>query len=341
MRIGKHDSGQKVIIIAEIGNNHEGNFPLAQEMLALAAEAGADIIKFQTFRVERFCTPKLPERFAQLQKYALSFEQFANLSRQAEALGATFLSTPFDLESAAFLAGVAPGFKIASGDNDYTKLLELIAGTGKPTILSTGMSDLAQIKDSVGTLEHTWAAKGLRRSDCLALLHCVSAYPAPPGEVNLRAIPLLQQTFPDVTIGYSDHALGIEACVAAVACGARIVEKHFTKSKTLSAFRDHQLSADPADMRSLVHRIRETELMLGKPEKKVLEPEKGVERAARRSVITTRGLPAGHTLAPEDLISMRAEAPGLRAPWEPKLVGRILKRGLPEWAIIQSEDLRE
>ncbi|MBI2096653.1 MAG: N-acetylneuraminate synthase family protein [Candidatus Sungbacteria bacterium] len=241
-------------------------------------------------------------RFKRLKSFELSFDQFGALARLAHSLGLLFISTPFDLESANFLAGTADALKIASGDNNFYPLIARAAESGKPLIVSTGLSDLAQVKRTVKFIEDKWGAR--RAAGHLAILHCISAYPVPPEQANLRAIPFLAKLL-SCTVGYSDHTLGLEAAVTAVALGARIIEKHFTLDKNYSSFRDHQLSADFFEMSELVKRVQLVNSMLGRPEKKVLAAEEGNIAAIRRSIVAGRDLPQGHRIALADLTWIR------------------------------------
>jgi sialic acid synthase SpsE len=333
MRIGAADSRERVVIVAEIGNNHEGDFERAQELVRAAAAAGVDAVKFQTFRALAFTAPTDPARFARLQRFELLPAQFEALGKLARELGIAFFSTPLDLGSEEFLAPIADAVKIASGDNDFWALIERAASRKKPLIISTGMADLPHLH----RVRQRVAAAG---NPPLAFLHCVAAYPVPPAEADLRAIPLLAREFPDVTIGYSDHTTGPDACVAAAALGARILEKHFTLDKNLSDFRDHQLSADPAEMRAIVERVRTTEILLGGEQKTIHACEEAVARVARRSIVAARALAAGHRIDAADLTWMRP-AGGLRPGDESRLVGKTLRRAVGYAEMIAPDDVSE
>jgi sialic acid synthase SpsE len=320
VRIGDIDVRERVLVVAEIGNNHEGDIGRARELITAAASAGAPAVKMQTFRTERFVSSADPARVEQLRRFELTFEQFAELAELARSLGLLFLSTPLDLESADFLDGVVDGFKSASGDNDFYPLIERMAASDKPLIVSTGVSDLGQVERTVAAVERV---RGDAARDSLALLHCVSAYPASPDQLNLRAIPFLAERFP-YAIGYSDHALGSTAALAAVALGARIVEKHFTLDGIESDFRDHALSAKPAEMKALVGAIADLERMLGSPAKEVEPGEAGIAEAIRRSIAAAADLEAGRTIEAGDLMWVRPGT-GLRPGQESELVGRTLR----------------
>lgn len=286
MRLGKIDTQTDVLLIAEIGNNHEGDFDLAEKLITEAAQAGAQAIKFQTIEPERLVHPKETKRLDQLRGYAFSPKQHEQLAQRAEKEGLLFLSTPFSIESVDWLDDLVPAYKVASGDNNFLPLIKKIAQKKKPVILSTGMSDIAIVKQACQTItEHSNA------SSQIALLHCVSSYPTAPQDANLSAMHLLAP-YCDV-IGYSDHTIGTDIAIAAVAAGARIIEKHFTIDKNYSDFRDHQLSADPADLKKLKEGIAEVSSWLGRQNKKVLPSEEGTAMAARRSVVLKKDIKQG------------------------------------------------
>jgi N,N'-diacetyllegionaminate synthase len=283
LSVGTIDTAVTVLIVAEIGNNHEGDFGRAREMLDAAADAGANAVKFQTIVPERLVARSEAGRLAQLRRFALKLDQFGLLAEQAKRRNVQFLSTPFDTQSVRDLEPLVPAFKVASGDNDYSDLLEAVAATA-------------------GTITRTWARRGLRDPG-LCLLHCAVAYPCPPEQANLKAIQSLAHLgFP---VGYSDHTLGIDAAAFAVVLGARVVEKHFTLDHKLSDFRDHSLSADPAQMAELVRRIRTAETLVGDGEKRVMPAEEPALVGARRGLAVERDLPAGHVLTNADMIWLR------------------------------------
>ena len=321
MKIGEFDLDQRVMVIAEIGNNHEGSCALAADMIGLAAQAGVDAVKFQTIVPERLVSRDQEDRLRQLKRFQLTYGEFEQLHAAAHREGVHFLSTPFDVESAAFLAPLVPAFKIASSDNTFKPLLAAAAGTRKPILLSTGLADSPQIAESKRFIEAIWKRLGAQQE--LALLHCVTSYPTAPAETALLAIRYLKDTF-GTTVGYSDHTLGIQAGVLAVAVGARIVEKHFTIDKHYSAFRDHELSADPVEMKELVDRIRGAEEMLGRYGKEIQPSERALVRALRRSIVASRDLGRDHVLGPGDILWIRA-ADGWPASTEEAFVGRALK----------------
>jgi sialic acid synthase SpsE len=335
MKIGSFDTDGRVLVVAEIGNNHEGDLELAAEMVRQAARSGVGAVKFQTVRAADLVRRAESARYERLKRFELSQEQFASLSALAHKLGLLFVSTPLSLEAAGLLEPLVDAYKIASGDNDFFPLLDRVAHTGKPVIVSTGVSDLEQIAAAVGSLRAQWHAHNVTGE--LGLLHCVSSYPTPHEQANLRSIPFLAERF-DCTIGYSDHTLGTDAAVLAVAAGARIIEKHFTLNKQHSDFRDHQLSADPAEMETLVKRLRDAESLLGTWDKSVQPSEAASQTAIRRSIVAARDLKRGTTVQAADLKWIRP-GDGLRPGNEGQLIGKRVKRDMHEDDAISPGDV--
>ena len=332
MKFANFNTDERVFIVAEVGNNHEGDFTLAQEMIGRAAEAGADAVKFQTFIADHYVTKDDSERFKRLQDFQFDYAQFQALSQHADDCGILFFSTPFDIGSAHFLNSLQPIFKVSSGDNNFFPLIDTIAEFNKPTLISTGLVDLSFLD----SLHARWVGKANRGA--LAFLHCVSSYPVVPDEANLKAITTLQARYPDVTVGYSDHTIGIDAALCAVALGAQIVEKHFTIDHDYSDFRDHQLSADPAEMRTMVDRIRVAESLLGHGEKVPQQSEVELRTAVRRSIGVRRTIAAGEILTVDDLTWLRPGT-GIPAGRESDVVGKALNRTLQSGEIIYPEML--
>lgn len=336
MKIGPLDTEQQVIVIAEIGNNHEGDLSRAKELLKRAAEAGADIVKFQTIVPERLVSLTQTERIRQLQRLCLPPDAFASLAELAEQEGVQFMSTPFDLDSVTLLEPLVNAFKIASGDNTFWPLIASVAATGKPIVISTGLLDLNEAAELRDFVMARWLEAGTVQE--LALLHCVVNYPTRPEDAQLRAIMDLKQL--GVTVGYSDHTLGITAAIGAVALGARVIEKHFTLDHQFSDFRDHQLSADPGELKELVGRIRELEQMLGEPVKRLVPSEEPMLQPVRRSIVAAVALPAGHVLRPEDISWVRPGG-GLAPGQEAGLMGRRLQSALAAGEHILPQQLED
>lgn len=333
--IGNVDLDQEVLVIAEIGNNHEGSYALAEEMIGLAAQAGAGAVKFQTIVPDKLVSPRQKSRIQQLEKFRLSYDEFEKLSKVAKQEQLLFLSTPFDIESVHFLEPLVPAFKIASGDNTFFPMIEVIAKTGKPILLSTGLIDLEQIRSTKEFIENIWKKESIKQE--LAILHCITSYPASHGDLNLLFIKQLQDLL-DVTVGYSDHSLGVEAAVLSVALGARIVEKHFTIDKNYSDFHDHKLSADPDEFAHMIRRIKETVEMLGDDEKSLCESELKIMHNVRRSIVAARNLDKGIVLKWDDLTWIRP-ADGLPPGEEKKILAKRLRRALAYGEPIRLSDV--
>ena len=334
MKIGEINTREKVLIIAEIGNNHEGSYTLAEEMIGLAVDAGADAVKFQTIIPEKLVSIQQKTRIKQLKKFQLSYDEFTKLSKVAKNEGAIFLSTPFDIDSALFLNELVPAYKIASGDNDFYPLIEVIAEIGKPIIMSTGLMNLDEIEKSVLFIKNIW--KKNHNKEELALLHCVSTYPTPPENANLLAINELEQ-IADI-VGYSDHTSGIEAAVLSIAFGARIIEKHFTIDNNYSDFHDHQLSLNPTEFKKMVVQIRIVEQMLGSGKKVPTDLELKSKQNIRRSIVANHNLSTGHKIILEDLNWVRPGG-GVRPGNEEKLIGKKLNRAMKVGEMIELKNL--
>lgn len=336
MIIGNRNTDEQVLIIAEIGNNHEGNFDNAVRLLHAAADCGVDGVKFQTFKTELFVNPSDKDRYQRLKSFELSYSQFMNLSDLAHSLGLFFISTPLDLESARFLNSIVDAYKIASGDNDFFPLIDEVLQSGKPLIVSTGASLSDQIRKTVSYISESWKNKNILAD--LALLHCVSCYPAPEDQANLQSISFLSNNFRECTIGYSDHTSGIDAAIESVAYGAKIIEKHFTLDKKISTFRDHQLSADPTDMREMVRKIRMVSRMTGTYTKTIQPCEMDMNDLIRRSIAAKDDLKSGHRLSWEDLMWIRPSS-GMRPGNEQDILGKILKRDMKIGEFFTPNDL--
>lgn len=336
MKINKSDTNQAVYIIAEVGNNHEGNFQLAQDMIGLAAESGVDAVKFQTFIPQLYVSSADKSRIERLELFKLTFEQFASLADYASQQNVDFISTPFDLESARFLNKIQNTFKISSGDNTFYPLLETVADFGKPIIISTGLSTISEIRKTVDMIQNIWQEKSLDAE--LALLHCVTSYPVSPENANLSMIHRLTDEFNDITIGYSDHTIGIKAAVHAVSAGAKIIEKHFTIDNNYSSFRDHQLSSDPEEMKQLVHEIRSVEQLMGDPNIEIQPIEEDFLIPVRRSIAAYVDIPKGKSIQEKDLAWVRPGT-GYSPGEENKVIGKLSRRLIKQGEIITDEDI--
>lgn len=262
---------KKTFIIAEAGINHNGDLKTAKRMIDAAHKAGANAIKFQTYVTEKRVKEGSPI-FGILKKCELSPEQTKELKKYADSVGIIFFSTPFDVDSVLLLKKIGVRLmKIASFDLVNTQLLKAVASTKIPIVISRGMSNKKEIDDALAICKKTGVE--------FALLHCVSAYPTPKDEVNLRAVRTLLESY-DCPVGYSDHTLDITACLHAVAMGGTVLEKHFTLDKNMDG-PDHKLSADPQELRQLVAGVRDVEKMLGSGKIESLGVEKGTRMYRR------------------------------------------------------------
>ncbi len=333
----------RVYVIAEAGVNHNGRMDLATKLIDVAAASGADAVKFQTFKLSSVVSPDAP--LAEYQKantgqsgsmgdmlkdLELSYGQFETLDAYARKAGITFLSTAFDVESAIFLDRLGvPLLKLPSGELTNPTLVRAVGRCNRPTIVSTGMADLGDIEQALG-----WLAE--EKCHDLALLHCVSDYPADPADANLAAMDTMRAAF-GLPVGWSDHTLGDTVAIAAVARGARIVEKHFTLDINLPG-PDHLASLDPDALKRMVNNIRITESAIGKGRKMPTPREREVAKAARRSVAAARAIEANCEIVADDIEFLR---PGTGiAPADAHLViGRKLKHPLVHGALIALTDL--
>ena len=334
MRIGDIDLSARTLIVAEIGNNHEGDFEVAKLLVQQAADAGADAVKFQTIRAEKLLALSEQDRIQRYKCYELSDAQFVELAQLAKSAGLLFLSTPFDVNSVDLLDELVPAFKVASGDLNNYPFLAHVARKGKPILLSTGMATEDEIAKALETIESTLSIPVAKQ---VVLLHCVSGYPTPIEQANLLSIPYLRDQF-RVRIGYSDHTLGIAVSQAAVALGACVIEKHFTYRKENQSFRDHALSADPTEMKELVSNIRLIEGSLGEYDKRVMDCERDNRIEMRRSLAARKPISRGEIIT-EEAITFLRPATGISPEKLSSVIGRRVIRSIAEGAIIQEKDI--
>ncbi len=336
MRIGTHDTARRPLLIAEIGNNHEGDPGLALELAHAAVEAGADAVKVQIIDPARLVNIAQADRIAQLERFRLDRAVFVEMARRVRERGCLFIASVFDCTTLLEVHRELDAIKIASGDLDFDPLLEVAASTDRPIILSTGMATMDEIERAVAIIAKGTVAP-LVLAERLAVLHCVSLYPTPLEHANLRAIAQLATKI-GVTVGYSDHTLGLEAAMVALALGARIIEKHFTLDKTRSSFRDHSLSAEPPELAELAATMRVFDAMIGSGARDGPMVDAGTRSIARRSIVAARSLPQGARLQPSDLDYVRpAEGmPPCETQW---LIGRRLRGPVARHALIRKTDV--
>lgn len=338
MRLFGKDTAREVVLIAEIGVNHEGDPEKAVALLRHAAEAGADAVKFQSYTPARYVTSEDPARLERVGRFALDEAAHRRLKAEADKAGIAFLSTPVTEDWVPLLAELGAAIKIMSGDLTSPATIRAAARTGLPVLLSTGGGRIEEVDRAVGWMREEVGEAAL--AERLAVLHCVSAYPTPIEEANLLSIPFMTSRYAPVTVGYSNHVMGPEAVLAAVALGARVVEVHFTDQKHGRDFRDHAISADPADMAHLARMIPAVASARGQWGKVPQACERETIPAIRKGVVAARDLPEGRRLAREDLMFARpaSEIPAMDID---RAVGRRLNRALAKGAILRRADLAE
>jgi N-acetylneuraminate synthase len=340
VRIGDRalGDGEPCFVIAEAGVNHNGDLRLAKKLVGLAKEAGADAVKFQTFRAEDVATAGAGkadyqirttgagesqlEMIRKLELSAGDCREIASCCRERDIM---FLSTPFDPGSADLLEeiGVA-AYKIASGEITNFPLLRHVARKGKPVILSSGMSTLQEVENAVRCIE----GEGQRR---IVLLHCTSNYPASAGSVNLKAIATLKRAF-GYPVGFSDHTEGIMASVLAAARGACIVEKHFTVDRSMPG-PDHRASLEPEELKALVKAIRDAGAMMGDGIKRPAPEEENTRRVARRSVVADTDIEVG-TVIGESMLNVKRPGTGIEPAMIGEIVGKMARRHIRKDTLI-------
>lgn len=323
MTIGRRvvGDGHPVFIVAEAGVNHLGRRDLALRLVREAAVAGADAIKFQTCRVSEFL-PVTNVDYAEYRRTALSAEDYVVMTKAAREAGILLFSTPLDESSADLLERVGvPAYKVASCDLTHRPLLSHVASKRKPVILSTGMATLEEVRRSVKVLRTGGVT-------AVAVLHCVSAYPAQPRHMHLRAMAMLRNAL-NLPVGLSDHTIGVAVPCAAVALGACIIEKHFTVDHGLPGD-DHRFSADPKELCELITAIRQVEQAMGQARKAPMRIESPARRTARRIIVAARTLSEGSTVRRNAVAFQRPDMARHRperclSPWEwPRIEGRRL-----------------
>ena len=299
MHIADFKVGSRVYVIAEIGFNHGGDIDLALDMIDAAATAGADAVKFQSYRADHLVLDCV-EHYEVIRGGELDREAHVVLSQRARERGVHFLSTPYDLESVDILDQLgSPAFKIASMDLTNLPLLSYVGARGKPVILSTGMAVAEEVNRALETL----AAAGCQQ---FALLHCVSRYPTEVADVNLATMPWMAEEF-GVPVGWSDHVLGNEVVLGAVALGACIIEKHFTTDKCLPG-PDHALSADPDELETMIRGIRAIESAMGRAALHEGRPDRPESRLYRRGLYARKAIAKGTVITADMVACVRPES---------------------------------
>lgn len=326
------------LIIAEAGVNHNGSLDIAKKMVEAAHRCGADVIKFQTYEVDSLVSAEAPmaeyqkkntgrdeSQRAMLEKLALTREEFSELADFCGKTGIEFLSTPFDISSVYFLNPMQRFWKIPSGEITNYPYLREIGKTGKPVILSTGMSTLGEIHEALDVLKSAGTGS-------VTLLHCTTEYPTPPEHVNLLAMKTLEEEF-GLPVGYSDHTQGIEVDLAAAAMGAVVIEKHFTLDRTMEG-PDHKASLEPDELAAMVRGIRKVERALGSGRKEPGEEEMQNRVAARKSIVAARNIAEGEIFSEENITAKRPGSGISPMRWN-DVLGRKAKRAFQKDEMIE------
>ena len=335
-----------VFIIAEAGVNHNGSIKIAKDLINVAVESGADAVKFQTFKAEKLVsktaekadyqkktTEASESQFDMLKKLELDVEAHQELLVYCQEKNIMFLSTPFDHDSINMLNDLGlETFKIPSGEITNFPYLQHIGSLKKQVILSTGMSTLQEVGDALTVLINEGVLK-----ENITVLHANTMYPTPMTDVNLNAMLTMQKKF-GVAVGYSDHTLGIEVDIAAVALGASIIEKHFTLDRAMRG-PDHKASLEPEELEAMVAAIRNVEGAMGDGIKKPTKSENDLKTFVRRSLVTAKEIKAGEIISPKDIFIKRPGT-GISAEFKDNIVGMKSGRDISVDSVIKWEDLK-
>jgi len=353
---------EPAFIIAEAGVNHNKNFNLAKKLIDIAKNSGADAVKFQIFKAEDLVSKyakmvsyqkeNIGTKESQkemLKKLELDYGDFKELKKYCDRKNIIFLSTPHTEDAIDFLEPLIPAYKIGSGDLTNIPFLKKVAVKGKPIILSTGMATMEEVEDSLKVL-YTEGNKQV------VILHCTTNYPCPLEEVNLRAMQSMQKEL-NCLVGYSDHTIGILTSIAAIAMGARIIEKHFTLDKNLPG-PDHKASLEPAELKKMIHDIRNVEnrfkkgekienilktipnieKILGNPNKKPTKSEEKIKKLIRKSIVANVDIPKG-TIITKNMLSIKRPGTGIAPKYIDDIIGRKIKKDIKQDELISFKQL--
>lgn len=322
-------------VIAEIGVNHEGSVESAVKMIRLASKAGANFIKLQSYTPSRYASRDNMERFKRVSDFSLSELQFNQLFKMAKKENISLISTPLSEDWVDKLKPYCSFLKIASGDITFKEVIVKAARTLKPIIISTGGSTVHEIDQAVKWVENEVGSENLGKR--LILMHCVSAYPTPIDEANILSIPFLRDRY-EITVGYSNHVIGKEACYAAVAQGANIIEIHFTDNKYKREFRDHELSFDQNDLLSFINTAEKIKESLGRYEKKPQPCEKDNILLIRKGLVASRDVLKGQILMRSDIKYARTSVE-YRSDQIEEVIGRRVKIDIKAGFLIKRDQI--
>ncbi len=334
--------GKKTFVIAEAGVNHNGSPEIAYKMIEAAANAGVDAIKFQTFMADKLVTKTADQaeyqrrncmshesQYRMLKRLELKKEYHQKLKEHAEKRGLVFMSTAFDEESIDFLDSLGCNiFKAGSGELDNIPYIRKMAQKNKPMIISTGMSDMKEILTAVEVCRQAG-------NERIILLHCTTDYPCPFDKVNLKAMQEITRST-GCLVGYSDHTLGVLVPIIAVSMGACVIEKHFTLNKTLNG-PDHKASLEPMELKEMVKKIRQVEMIMGDSDKKVLSNESEIRKVIRKSIVARKTIKKGTTIA-KDMLIIKRPGYGIKPSRIYEIIGRKAIRDIYEDELLKEGD---
>lgn len=342
IKIGNKKIGEgfPVFVIAEAGVNHNGRLDLALKLVDAAYEAGADVVKFQTFKAEGVMTKNVP--MAEYQKkntgksesmldmvrcFELKYGDFVKIKKYCDKKKIMFLSTPHSYDAIDFLNDLVPAFKFGSGDLTNLLALQHAAKFGKPMILGTGMATIAEVKEAISCIKKSGNNK-------IIVLHCTTNYPCLPEEVNLRAMQTMMKEL-DVLVGYSDHTSGIQVPIMAATLGACVIEKHFTLDKKMKG-PDHKASLEPDELKEIIKALKNVEVIFGSSVKKPTESEKEIAKVARKSVVALIDIKRGEKFSSEN-IGIKRPGTGLAPKYYFSIIGKKAKKNLEADEVLRKD----
>jgi len=338
----KIGNNEPCFIIAEAGVNHNGSLKMALKLVDAAKKAGADAIKFQTFKAEdlvtaraesaEYVTKNMGKQIKQmelLKNLELQEDDFILIKKECDKKDIIFLSTPHTFSVIDFLDNLIPAYKIASSDMNNHPFLEYIAKKKKPIILGTGMSTMDEVQEAIQVIKSA-------RNNQIIVMHCTTSYPCPLNDVNLRAMITIKKKL-NCIIGYSDHTSGILVSLAAVAIGAKVIEKHFTLNKNLDG-PDHISSIEPKELATLIHSIRDVELSLGSADKKPVISELKIKNVARKSIVAKQNIPLG-TVIKRNMLTIKRPGTGIEPKYFDTIIGQKSKKDILKDEIIYQKYL--
>lgn len=352
IKVGNREigEGRPCFVIAEAGVNHNGSLEIAKKLVDVAKEAGADAVKFQTFKTENLVTDnvelapyqkknlsKSVNQLQMLKELELDYKKFKEIKEYCDKKEIMFLSTPHTDDAIDFLDKLVPLFKLSSGELTNLPFLEKVAKKSKPLILSTGAGTLEEVKEAIDIIKKT------NKDTDLILLHCTISYPCERQDVNLKSMETIRNEF-NVLVGYSDHTLGIEVPLMAVKMGAVVIEKHFTIDKNMEG-PDHKCSLNPKELKEMIEKIKKKEILdfddvvIGSDEKKPTKKELELIKIVRKSIVAKQDIPKG-TIISEDMLAVKRPGTGLAPKYLTAIIGKTTKKDLQKNELITEKVIK-